>query len=354
MNISEFDFHLPQELIAKKPIYPRGSSRLLHLSNNGMITDLQFSEISKLFKKGDLLILNNSKVIPSYFKGVVKSGKYTGKVITIYLNATVAENVWSAYARPGKHISVGEEVVLNEDLPAKIISKDLSTGEFKLQFRISGENLIKRIKELGDMPIPPYLKREPESDDFEDYQTFYAEKYGSVAAPTAGLHFTDEIIKKIKEVGVDIAWLTLHVGSGTFLPVKTEEVEDHHMHSERFTIPEVTAEKVNNALKERRRIIAVGSTSIRALESVAGENGKITAQTSDTNIFIKPGFKFKAVDCLITNFHTPKSTLLILISAFSGIDEVRKAYEHAVKSKYRFFSFGDSCWMDRSSKGFSL
>ena len=354
MRLSEFDFSLPKNLIAKYPKNPRGSSKLLHLSSTAQICDYKFCQITNLFKKGDLLILNDTKVIPVYFEGAVRITQNLQKEVSIYLNRELNDNQWIAFAKPSKLLKVGQVISFENDLLATVIDKNVGTGEVTLLFNTSGLELFNKICNAGKMPIPPYLKRKPETSDETDYQTVFAKNYGSVAAPTAGLHFNQEILQRIKREKVDVTYITLHVGAGTFLPVKTENIEDHKMHYENFLIPYETADIINQKKKEGRRIICVGTTTLRALEASADENALIKPQTSRTNIFIKPGYKFKIADSLITNFHTPKSTLFMLVCAFSGIRNIKRAYDYAIKKKYRFFSYGDSCWLDKTRRFFQM
>ena len=348
MKLSEFDFVLPKNLIAKYPQYPRGNSKLLHLNRNAEIKDLNFKQIIDLFEEGDLLVLNDTKVIPAYLDGVVANSKDVHKGVIIYLNKHLGAGDWLAFAKPGKLAQIGQTIEFKDGLNAVIIDKNIETQEVTLQFSISDFSLFDKICDIGEMPIPPYFKRKPEESDKIDYQTVFAKDYGSVAAPTAGLHFDDELLQKIKDKKVNVTHVTLHVGIGTFLPVKTENINEHKMHSERFSISQTTADMINQKKKDGKRVICVGTTSLRTLEAAASaENGTIKPQSNETTIFIRPGYKFKVVDCLITNFHTPKSTLFMLVCAFSGINNMNAAYAHAIQEEYRFFSYGDACWLDK-------
>ena len=346
MKLSEFDFDLPKDLIAKYPKYPRGNSRLLHLNSDSKIYDYKFAEILRLFKKGDLLVLNNSKVIPAYLVGQISNSTSGIKDIIIYLNREVDKDKWIVFAKPGKLLELGKDIIFKKDLVATVFKK-LDSGEFILKFNYSTSSLFDKICDIGEMPIPPYFKRKPEKSDICDYQTVFAKDYGSVAAPTAGLHFNDEMMQKIKDLGVKIAYIKLDVGAGTFMPVKSEDIYNHKMHSEKFIISEQTTEVINRTKRNGDRVICVGTTSLRALESSSDCNGFIASQNSETDIFITPGYQFKIVDCLITNFHTPKSTLIMLVSAFSSVSNIKMAYKHAIDSDYRFFSYGDVCWLDK-------
>lgn len=346
MQLSEFEFELPKNLIAKHPIYPRGNSKLLYLNENAEIFDYKFPEIINLFKKGDLLIFNNSKVIPAYLIGKISNSLNILKEVVVYLNRETTTDEWIAFAKPKKLLSLNKEIIFANNLIGKVV-KILNSGEIVLKFNYNNPILLNKICNIGMMPIPPYLKRKPEKADNQDYQTVFAKEYGSVAAPTAGLHFTNNLLDKIKNIGVKINFIRLDVGSGTFLPVKSENILEHNMHSEKFFISQETAEAINKTKRDGNRVICVGTTTLRAIESSSDNNGLIQYQNSETNIFITPGYQFKVVDCLITNFHTPKSTLLMLISAFCGINNIKLAYTHAIKNNYRFFSYGDACWLDK-------
>lgn len=337
MELSEFDFFLPKELIAKYPKNPRGSSKLLYLSNTSQIHDYEFYQIIDLFKEGDLLVLNDTKVIPAYLEGIVKSAKGLQQEIIIYLNNNPVDSQWVVFAKPGKLLKIGQLVKFKDNLSATVIDKDVNIGEITLEFSISGTELLDKIYHIGKMPIPPYLKRKPENLDKVDYQTVFAENDGSVAAPTAALHFNQEILQKIRNKKVDIAYVTLHIGAGTFLPVKTKNIDEHKMHYESFSIPYRTASLINKKKKEGKRIICVGTTTLRTLETVANKNVIIKPGAGKTNLFIKPGYNFKIVDVLITNFHTPKSTLFMLVCAFSGIQNIKRVYDHAIKKISFFF-----------------
>jgi S-adenosylmethionine:tRNA ribosyltransferase-isomerase len=349
MKLSEFDFELPSHLIAKHPLYPRGSSRLLCANSQKEIFDYCFDDIVNLFKKDDLLILNNSKVIPAYFTATLDvNGSY--KKIVVYLNKYLGKSSWQIFARPGKLLKEGQKLFLNKDLFGLVKRGGDYDMDVILEFDCDEKELFKKILSMGKMPIPPYLKREPENSDNEDYQTIFAKHYGSVAAPTAGLHFNAEMLDKIQKKGVKLCYVTLHVGSGTFLPVKSENINDHNMHYERFSISKESAEMINNQKKEGKRVVCVGSTSLRAVESIASPDMMVKeVDLEETNIFIKPGYKFKIVDSLITNFHTPKSTLFMLICAFSGVEFIKDVYKHAIENDYRFFSYGDVSWLDNKS-----
>ncbi|WPX97124.1 tRNA preQ1(34) S-adenosylmethionine ribosyltransferase-isomerase QueA [Candidatus Bandiella euplotis] len=347
MKLSDFDFALPQSAIAKYPKNPRGSSKLLHLNHQSKIQDYNFQQITSLFQKGDALVLNNTKVIPAYLEGIIAKHCGDKKEVIVYLSKDLGDGKWLGFIKPGKLAKIGEEIVFQDQLLATLIDKDVNTGEVRFEFNINDAALLTTICNIGKMPIPPYFKRKPELSDKVDYQTIFAKYYGSVAAPTAGLHFNEEILQELKNKGVEITYVTLHVGTGTFLPVKTNNITEHKMHCEKFLISQGTADLINQKKKENRRIICVGTTSLRALEAAANSKGILTPQISETDIFITPGYKFKVADALITNFHMPKSTLFMLVCAFSGIDSVKNAYAYAIKHNYRFFSYGDACWLDR-------
>ena len=339
MKVSDFNYNLPEELIAQTPIQKRDESRLMVLDrNNKTIEHKVFKNIIDYLKPGDVLVRNNTKVIPARIYGK----KETGANVEFLLLNNIEGDVWESIVRPGNKLHIGTKVVFGEGkLKAEIIDI-LEGGTRKVKFEYEGK-INEILDEIGLMPLPPYIHEELKDKD--RYQTVYAKFQGSAAAPTAGLHFTDELLEEIKEKGVEIANVTLHVGIGTFRPVKVQAIEEHHMHSEHFYIKQEDVEKINKAKQEGRRVIAVGTTSCRVLESIADENGMVKETEEDTSIFIYPGYKFKCVDALITNFHLPESTLLMLVSALAGKDFVMEAYEEAVKDKYRFFSFGDAMFI---------
>ncbi len=337
---SDYYYDLPEELIAQDPIKDRSSSRLMVLDKNtGEVTHKHFYDILGYLKKGDCLVLNNTKVIPARLIGVTKD---TGAAIEVLLLKRKTANVWEAIVRPGKKLRPGREVVFGDGLLKGKITDVLEEGNRLIEFEYEGifEEILDK---LGEMPLPPYITHK--LDDKNRYQTVYAKYEGSAAAPTAGLHFTKELLEKIKGMGVDIVFVTLHVGLGTFRPVKEENILDHHMHSEWYEITKESADMINAAKERGARIICVGTTSVRTLESAALDNGYVKAGSADTSIFIYPGYRFKTVDCLITNFHLPESTLIMLVSALAGRENVLNAYKEAVKEKYRFFSFGDAMFI---------
>jgi S-adenosylmethionine:tRNA ribosyltransferase-isomerase len=340
MNVKDFYFDLPEELIAQHPLENRDESRLLVLDKaTGELEHKTFKDILDYFKPGDCLILNNSRVIPARLIGE-KEG--SGGKIEFLLLKRVDLNTWETLAKPGKRAKVGTKFVFgNGELKAEVLEIK-EEGNRIIRFECEGvfEEVLDK---LGQMPLPPYIKETLE--DRERYQTVYSKVSGSAAAPTAGLHFTEKLLEELKAKGVNVGFLTLHVGLGTFRPVKSETIEGHHMHSEYYELSQEVAELINETKKNGGRVIAVGTTSSRTLESIGNEEGLVKEQSGWTEIFIYPGYKFKIVDALITNFHLPESTLIMLVSALGGKDNIMKAYHEAVKNKYRFFSFGDAMFI---------
>lgn len=339
MEVSEFGYNLPEELIAQTPIEKRDTSRLMILDRKAQTIEHKvFKDILDYLNPGDVLVRNNTKVIPARLYGK----KETGANVEFLLLNQIENDVWECIVRPGNKLHIGTKVIFGDDLLQGEILDTMLGGTRKVKFYYNGIfNEI--LDKIGLMPLPPYIHEELKEK--KRYQTVYAKHEGSAAAPTAGLHFTEELIEKIEKKGIKIANVTLHVGIGTFRPVKVEKIEEHKMHSEHFHIKKEDANIINNAKKENRRIIAVGTTSCRVLETVSDENGMVKEQEGDTNIFIYPGYKFKCIDGLITNFHLPESTLLMLVSALAGHDYIMSAYEEAVRQKYRFFSFGDAMFI---------
>ena len=336
MDVKDFSYNLPEELIAQVPIRKRDESRLMVLDKeNKIIEHKVFKDILDYLRPGDCLVRNNTKVLPARIYGK----KETGANVEFLLLNNIEGDIWESIVRPGNKLHVGTNVIFGDGLLNAEILEVMEGGTRKVKFTYEGIfNEI--LDQIGLMPLPPYIHEELKEKD--RYQTVYAKYQGSAAAPTAGLHFTEELLEKIKEKGVEIANVTLHVGIGTFRPVKVEKIEEHHMHSEHYYIKPEDAEKINKTKQNGGRIISVGTTSCRVLESIADENGLVNAVEGDTSIFIYPGYKFKCIDGLITNFHLPESTLLMLVSALAGKDYIMQAYEEAVKEKYRFFSFGDA------------
>ncbi len=340
MKRQDFYYELPEELIAQDPLEDRQSSRLLVLDKeSGAISHRIFREITDYLKEGDCLVINDTKVIPARLIG---SREGTNAKIEILLLKRKENNVWETLVKPGKKAKVGTRISFGEGLLTGEVIDIVEEGNRLIRFTYEGifEEIL---DQLGQMPLPPYITHQLE--DKNRYQTVYAVNTGSAAAPTAGLHFTPELLKKIEEKGVAIARVTLHVGLGTFRPVKVDEITDHHMHSEFFRIDEEAAEKINHAKDTGNRVVCVGTTSCRTIESAADEKGRLKACSGWTEIFIYPGYRFKVLDCLITNFHLPESTLIMLVSALAGRENVLRAYEEAVKEGYRFFSFGDAMYI---------
>ena len=337
MKVSDFNYNLPQELIAQVPIKNRDESRLMVLDKkNKTIEHKIFKDIINYLKPGDCLVRNNTKVIPARLYGIKEE---TGINVEFLLLNRIEGDYWEVMVRPGRRLKEGTKVIFGNGILQAEILEIMNGGNRKVKFTYEGIfNEI--LDKIGLMPLPPYIHEKLKEKD--RYQTVYAKYEGSAAAPTAGLHFTNELLEEIRQKGIGIANVTLHVGIGTFRPVKEENVEEHAMHTEHFYIKQEDVEKINKAKKEGHRIIAVGTTSCRVLESIADENGYVKPIEADTGIFIYPGYKFKCIDGLITNFHLPESTLIMLVSALAGKDYIMHAYEEAVKEKYRFFSFGDA------------
>lgn len=336
MKKSDFYYDLPEELIAQHPIEPRDSSRLMHLDKKtGEVEHLHFYDIVDLLHEGDCLILNDTRVLPARLYGVKEE---TGAVVEFLLLNQHDAHTWEVMAGPGKKAKEGAKFTFGEGILKAEIKEVLENGNRIAEFSYEG-NFYNVLDKIGEMPLPHYITHKLENAD--RYQTVYAKELGSAAAPTAGLHFTPEVLQKIKDKGVKIGYVTLHVGIGTFRPVKTENIEEHKMHSEHYHLPKETADLINETHNNGGRVVAVGTTCCRTLESVATYCGEICEKDDWTSIFIYPGYKFKCIDALITNFHLPESTLIMLVSAFYNREDVLKAYEEAVKEKYRFFSFGD-------------
>lgn len=340
MNVKDFDYELPQELIAQDPLEDRSGSRLMVLGReDGSIEHRMFRDITDYLHPGDCLVINNTKVLPARLYGT-KEGTQAG--IELLLLKRLSDDCWETLVKPGKKAKPGTKIVFGNELLIGEIVKIAEEGNRVIQFSYQGifEEILDR---LGEMPLPPYITHHLE--DKQRYQTVYAKEEGSAAAPTAGLHFTPQLLAQIRAKGVEIAEVTLHVGLGTFRPVKVHHVQDHHMHAEFYTIQQEQAEKINKAKAAGHRIIAVGTTSTRTLESVADETGFVREASGSTQIFIYPGYQFRCIDALITNFHLPQSTLIMLVSALAGREHVLAAYAEAVREKYRFFSFGDAMYI---------
>ncbi len=363
MLVSDFDYHLPEELIARQPLADRAAARMLHLDRSDLLEDRNFRELPELLRRDDLLVFNNTKVFPARLYGH-RSGARAQRVsegnpaskeflrgrVEVLLTKQLSESpvVWEALVHPGRKLGVGERIYFGKDaseksheLAAEIIDRG-TYGERHLRFERVND-FFGVLSRIGHIPLPPYIDRPDTAEDREQYQTVYAKALGSVAAPTAGLHFTPKILERIRQRGIETAELTLHVGLGTFQPVRTEVVENHRLHTEWFEISSAAAAKIQDARDAGRRVVAVGTTTVRTLEyaSRQGSDRRITAQRSEADIFIYPGFEFQVVGAMLTNFHLPKSTLLMLVAAFAGRERVLRAYEHAVRERYRFYSYGD-------------
>ena len=336
MKTSDFDFYLPEELIAQTPLERRDASRLLTLDKTtGAVGHHHFYDLPQFLRPGDCLVMNDSRVLPARLIG----HRPTGGVCEVLLLVDKGEGLWECLVRPGRKLKPGAQVIFGEGQLTATIEAEVEDGKRLVRFHYQGI-FLEILEQLGKMPLPPYIKAELQ--DQERYQTVYSKVVGSAAAPTAGLHFTPELLEQIRDMGVKECYVTLHVGLGTFRPVKAEDIQDHEMHSEFCQISQETADIINETKRNRGRVVCVGTTSCRTIESFAAEDGTMTARSGWTNIFIYPGYKFKVLDALVTNFHLPQSTLIMLVSALAGREHVLAAYEEAVKEKYRFFSFGDA------------
>lgn len=360
MRVDQFDFDLPPERIALHPVEPRDSARLLVVQPNGTLTDRTVTDLVDLLEPGDVLVVNDTRVIPAELKGVRhRDGNEAG--VSFNLHKRIDAATWAAFARPAKKLRVGDRLVFGQiedracalqSLEATVAGRD-EGGQVILKFDLSGPYLDEAIKSHGAMPLPPYIgaKRALEERDQVDYQTVYAKYDGAVAAPTAGLHFTDELLQQFTDKGIGIEHVTLHVGAGTFLPVKADDTADHKMHAEWGEVSSKTVERLKTAKATGGRVVAVGTTSLRLLESACRETGELQAFSGDTDIFITPGYTFGIVDILMTNFHLPRSTLFMLVSAFSGFETMHHAYKYAIDNNYRFYSYGDASLLFRAEKG---
>ena len=357
MLVSEFDYRLPEELIAQEPLAARAASRMLHLDRrSGEMQDRSFGDFPEMLRPGDLVVFNNTRVFPARLYGWRSGAKaqplsaanpasrdFLQGRIEVLLTKQISQepNEWECLVRPGRKIGVGERLFFGEqrELGAEVVDRG-TFGERRIRFK-PVTNFFELIEKLGHVPLPPYISREDRKTDRDRYQTVYARERGSVAAPTAGLHFTLEILSQMHQRGVESAEITLHVGLGTFQPVRVEKVEEHKLHPETFSISTAAAEKVNTALRDGRRVIAVGTTTVRTLEYAAKNSGQVQAGRGEADLFIYPGFNFQVVSALLTNFHLPQSTLLMLVCGFGGKENVLRAYQHAVAEHYRFYSYGD-------------
>lgn len=343
MLLSDFDFVLPRDAVADHPVSPRDAARLLHVSPPSFF-DSTVRDLGSLLCPGDVLVLNNTKVIPAFLVGYRDSVRIQ---ITLHKEVGVRTGCWEVFAKPAKRLKVGDRLVFADDFEATVEDK-LDSGLVVLRFNRVGDGFFSGLLEYGNMPLPPYINRDtPLVEDAENYQTIYAKHQGAVAAPTAGLHFTDDLLEELRSLGVKICYVTLHVGAGTFLPVKVESVSDHVMHSEYCVLTQETVDCITACQQQGGRVVAVGTTSLRVLESAVDTEGALHPFCGETDIFITPGYKFQVVDLLMTNFHLPKSTLFMLVSAFCGLSMMQRAYQHAIAAGYRFYSYGDACLLER-------
>jgi S-adenosylmethionine:tRNA ribosyltransferase-isomerase len=344
MRIDAFDFELPEERIALQPAEPRDSARLLVVQPDGSLNDRHVQDLPGLLRPGDVLVFNDTRVIPAQLHGVrMRDGNSIDVGVTLIERIDAAE--WWSFAKPGKRLKPGDRIAFGSgDLSAEVLGK-AEDGRVRLRFNCAGDALDAALEDVGVPPLPPYIaaRRPVSAEDEAHYQTIYARHSGAVAAPTAGLHFTHRLFEELEATGVKQAFVTLHVGAGTFLPVKADDTRDHVMHSETGEISAETADMLNEVRAKSGRIVAVGTTSLRLLESAADEAGTVHPFAGATDIFITPGYRFRAVDILMTNFHLPRSTLFMLVSAFSGLETMQRAYRHAIEEKYRFYSYGDAC-----------
>lgn len=350
MRVDVFDYDLPPERIALRPVHPRDSARLLVVPPSGHIADRIVRDLTEYLQPGDALVVNDTRVIHARLSGRRVRGDFVAHVEAMLIERLNA-SCWRALMRPAKKIHIGDLIRFGEDaLPAQVVDKG-DAGEITLEFVCAGESLDAAIEAIGAIPLPPYIagKRDVDAEDEADYQTVYARETGSVAAPTAGLHFTPELIARIEAMGVGFHRVTLHVGAGTFLPVKADDTESHKMHQEFARIDADTAMALNAVRARGGRIVAVGTTVLRTLESAATPEGLLAPYAARTDIFITPGYRFRATDLLLTNFHLPRSTLFMLVCAFSGVDRMKSAYAHAIANDYRFYSYGDACLLSRAS-----
>ena len=359
MQLADFDFILPEDRIALRPASPRDAARLLVVEPGRPLRDLAVKDLPDELRAGDVLVLNDTRVIPARLSGERRRGE-SRVAVEATLHRRLAPHLWTAFMRPGKRLAVGDRIAFGEtsDRACLLGSLDATVkdkgegGEVTLSFDLAGPDLDAAIAERGVMPLPPYIaaRRPEDARDRADYQTVYADEDGSVAAPTAGLHFTPDLFERLKAAGIGTVFVTLHVGAGTFLPVKTEDISEHRMHPEWGEVDAGVAERLNAARAAGGRVVCVGTTSLRLLESATGDDGVIRAFAGETAIFITPGYRFRAADGLMTNFHLPKSTLFMLVSAFAGLEPMRRAYAHAIEAGYRFYSYGDASLLWRADR----
>jgi S-adenosylmethionine:tRNA ribosyltransferase-isomerase len=349
MRVDSFDFNLPEHLIALRPASPRDSARMLVVHADGKLEHVHVRDLPNYLRSGDALVLNDTKVFPARLHGKRIGRGDTAPKIEAMLHKRIAPDRFLAFARPARKLAAGDSVLLGAALEAKVIAVG-EVGEIELGFALEGARLDAAIAAEGETPLPPYIagKRKPDARDLADYQTIFAQHEGSVAAPTAGLHFTPDLMRRLDEVGIARETVTLHVGAGTFLPVKSDDTSEHKMHSEWATLSAETANRLNRARDAGGRIAVVGTTSLRTLESAATDDGHLHAMTRETDIFITPGYRFKTAEVLLTNFHLPRSTLFMLVSAFMGLEIMQSAYAEAIRERYRFYSYGDACLLLRA------
>ena len=349
MRVDSFDFDLPEHLIALRPASPRDSARMLVVHADGRLEHAHVRDLPNYLCSGDALVLNDTKVFPARLHGKRIGRGDTAPKIEAMLHKRIAPDRFLAFARPARKLAAGDSVLLGAALEAKVIAVG-EVGEIELGFALEGARLDAAIAAEGETPLPPYIagKRKPDARDLADYQTIFAQHEGSVAAPTAGLHFTPDLMRRLDEVGIARETVTLHVGAGTFLPVKSDDTSEHKMHSEWATLSAETANRLNRARDAGGRVAVVGTTSLRTLESAATDDGHLHAMTRETDIFITPGYRFKTAEVLLTNFHLPRSTLFMLVSAFMGLEIMQAAYAEAVRERYRFYSYGDACLLLRA------
>jgi S-adenosylmethionine:tRNA ribosyltransferase-isomerase len=349
MRRTDFTFELPQELIAQHPVAERTGSRLLVLDGlTGVCEDKNFTDLVDYLQADDLLVFNNTQVIPARLHGK----KATGGKVEVLIERIVDTHIALAHIRASKSPKAGTELIFDKEISAEVTGRDGDLFVVSFNHHNSENTLLDILNKIGHMPLPPYIQREDEDFDQERYQTVYAEKPGAVAAPTAGLHFDEKMLQQLSDKGIEQIHVTLHVGAGTFQPVRVDDLNDHHMHKEWIELTEENCKKINKAKTEGRRIIAVGTTSVRCLESAAlfsSREGMLEPYTGETEIFITPGYEFKVIDALITNFHLSESTLLMLVSAFAGYENIKNTYQHAIKEKYRFFSYGDAMFLTKQA-----
>ncbi|MFN3077080.1 MAG: tRNA preQ1(34) S-adenosylmethionine ribosyltransferase-isomerase QueA [Alphaproteobacteria bacterium] len=345
MRIEAFDFPLPPERIATRPVVPRDAARLLEVFPNGGLEDRQIRDLPGRLDPGDILVVNDTRVLPARLSGLRGEAR-----ISVTLHKAEGMNLWRAFARPAKKLRPSDRIVFDENLSAEVTARN-EGGEVALRFDRGGSELMAALHRLGSMPLPPYLKRAGDECDRDDYQTLFAAVDGAVAAPTAGLHFTPELMTALTARGVGLVTVTLHVGAGTFLPVKVDDFRDHRMHAETGILTEAAADAINEARSRGGRVVAVGTTSLRLMESAADGDGRLRPFCGETDIFLTPGYRFRTAEMLLTNFHLPRSTLFLLVCAFTGTERMKHAYAHAIASGYRFYSYGDATLLHRSLGG---